>query len=473
MKREILRFDNVSKYISGSLVLKGICLTVHAGELLGIIHLSSLGIYQLIELIYKNGDIDFGNVFFEGKLVNTYRYTSNDVNPVAIVSEKFRLCSNLSVAENLMLASTGRIPTLYNKNAAYKQASLLLDEFGLDISPSTTADLLSPCERSLVEMLCAYKRGLKLIVLSYPESFLGDNELRSLFRHIQGLLARGMSVIYVESHVEHLLNVCDRMVLMDGGRIIKIFDQYSMTVSGLSSFFPSMKNHTAAHRIHSVAARPLLCFQDLCSPNLRGFSCSIMENSCTAIIDEFGKSTRDLIGIMTQGLKPMAGNIFFDGQNYSRKVPHSILQGKVASIQPYPLKKQLFADMSYLDNLCLSFDIRRGAVLIRRYAKQSIIKEYQDIIGPNIFAKNLHQMDYRSLYTLLYYRIQLMHPKLVFIEQPFTGCDMSLRIYVQSLICMLKNEGITLVLFSMSEADVIPVSDKRFYLQEGRIFSPD
>ena len=89
MKHEILRFDNVSKYISGSLVLKGINLTVHAGELLGIIHLSSLGIYQLIDLIYKNGAIDFGNVFFDGKMVNTYRYTSNTINPVAIVSENF------------------------------------------------------------------------------------------------------------------------------------------------------------------------------------------------------------------------------------------------------------------------------------------------------------------------------------------------------------------------------------------------
>lgn len=103
----------------------------------------------------------------------------------------------------------------------------------------------------------------------------------------------------------------------------------------------------------------------------------------------------------------------------------------------------------------------------------AIIKEYQDIIGQDIFANNLHQLEHRSLYTLLYYRIQLMHPKLVFIEQPFAGCDMSLRMYIQSPLCMLKDEGITLVLFSMSEADVISVSDKLLYLQEGRLSTPD
>lgn len=281
----------------------------------------------------------------------------------------------------------------------------------LDISPSTIAGLLSPCERSLVEMLCAYKRGLKLIVLSYPESFLGDNELQNLFHHIQALLARGMSVIYVESHVEHLLNICDRMVLMDGGRIIKIFDQYSMTASGLSPFFPSIKSHPAAHRPPSPAKKPLLCFQELYSPNLHGFSCSIKENSCTAIIDEFGKSTRDLIDIMTQAFRPTSGSIIFEGQNYSGKFPIASCGARIAFIRPYPLKKQLFADMSYLDNLCLSFDIRRRAVLTRRYAKQSIIKEYQDIIGQDIFANNLHQLEHRSLYTLLYYRIQLMPPQ--------------------------------------------------------------
>lgn len=120
--------------------------------------------------------------------------------------------------------------------------------------------------------------------------------------------------------------------------------------------------------------------------------------------------------------------------------------------------------MTCLDNLCLLFDLHRHALVLRRDIQQSICMEYERFLGRDIHRKNLRGMGDSALYSLLYYRVRLMRPKIVFVDRPFVGCDMAIRNHIQSLLQMLREEGITIVLFETSAKDVVALADHVLYL---------
>jgi ribose transport system ATP-binding protein len=58
--------------------------------------------------------------------------------------------------------------------------------------------------------------------------------------------------------------------------------------------------------------------------------------------------------------------------------------------------------------------------------KTSIQREYYKELGDEVYANDLRKLDKKSLYNLIYYRVHLLNPKILFIVQPFSNADMYL-----------------------------------------------
>ena len=454
MRYELLRLDHVSKFQNDSTILRNVNLTVYRGEIMGLMHISSLGLPQLIELICHNRPIDFGNIYFDGHLVNTYRYNDNSKNPVFVVDETCRLCAGVSIAENFYQMGAKPHPRLYHRRTLAARAEKLLSEFDLPLSADSTSDALTPGERSIVEMLCAYIHGQNLIILWEPESYLSETELDTLFDYVRRLSARGMSFLYVGIHAEKLFSVCERLALMDRGSIVKIFTKAEMNDAQLAPFLSPPP--APAHAAHPT--QTLLQFRNVRSPHLKSVSFQVQKGSCAVLVDRLGNASDDIMRIMSLSRPAAAGEIFLDGVPYRGHCARR-LRGSVAFIPSHPLQEQLFPDMSYMDNLCMLLDLKRRAHLKRSCIERSILREYGGRIGADIHARDLHALSTGALYDLVYYRVLLMHPKLVFIDRPFAGCDWMLRRRIQSLIQTLQADGITVVLLTMTAADTVSLAD--------------
>lgn len=125
--------------------------------------------------------------------------------------------------------------------------------------------------------------------------------------------------------------------------------------------------------------------------------------------------------------------------------------------------------MSYMDNLCLLFDLRRRAVITRSDIQQSIALEYKKHLGDDMLRKNLYGMTTFSLYRLVYYRVKLLCPELVLIDRAFAGCDIATHSHIQALIQMLLEDGITVVLFEPSAKDTTDLADKILFFADGAV----
>ena len=467
MKHELLRLDNVMLRREGVTLLRNATITLYRGEITGLLNLSSPGLSQFIDVIHKNIPISAGRVYFNRKLVNSCTGTRRGPNPVFIVDENPRLCANLTIAENFCFFQRGGCP-VYRQARVKSAVEHFFSEFGLSLSADMPVSSLRPYERSLVELIFAQVHGAELLILYNPESYLGDHEIKRLLRFIQALAARNASVLYVSNHFTNLASVCRRVALMNNGAIVKIFCEDELGTADLTPYLSPIQ--AGRHRISADPdTRPLLIFNNIHTENLTGFTCTIPQNRCTVLVDEFGKSAGDVIELMTAGLASLTGSIRMGDLLLKNDRGSSLVRNQIAVIPYNPTKTNLCYDMSYLDNLCLLFDLRRRAVITRTDIQQSIILEYRKHLGDDMLRKNLYGMTVFSLYRLVYYRIKLLRPQLVLIDRAFAGCDIATHSHIQSLIQMLLGDGITVVLFEPSAKDITDLADKILTFADGAV----
>src|SRR5699024_8491620 len=122
-------------------------------------------------------------------------------------------------------------------------------------------------------------------------------------------------------------------------------------------------------------------------------------------------------------------------------------------------KTMLFPDLTYLDNLTFGMDEEMRAPGKRRAIHKSLQKELREEIG-GILDKKLIDLTVYEQYWLVFHRVLLQRPQIVFCEQPFFGCDIYLRSYVIELVRKLLEHGIAVVVLVVGLYDTFSLADR-------------
>jgi ribose transport system ATP-binding protein len=120
----------------------------------------------------------------------------------------------------------------------------------------------------------------------------------------------------------------------------------------------------------------------------------------------------------------------------------------------------LFNELSYLDNLCFSLDWRLPEVWRDNKVREGIRREYKDILGADVFDMRIDALNEKQKFSLVYTRIAIQRPKVVFCLQPFRRADMELRLHIMELMQMLLGNGAALIILDFNLADSLSMADR-------------
>jgi len=142
-------------------------------------------------------------------------------------------------------------------------------------------------------------------------------------------------------------------------------------------------------------------------------------------------------------------------------VPISVESGgEIGIIEELPTKTMLFNELSYFDNLCFLLDRRLPAIWRDGNLREGVRREYAAILGDDVFDMRVDALTEEQKYYLVYTRIALQNPKVVFCVQPFRQADMELRIHIMELMRMLLDKGMALVILTVNLADSLSLADR-------------
>ena len=468
MKEELLRFINVTKEIEGECLISNININIFVGEILGLLAREDRGKEELIKLIRENTEISYGKIFFNNKLVNNYEYSDGTINPVYVISHKENLIRGFSIADNIFVMRKCYKKYLVNKKVLEEQLKTKIIELDIELDLRKAIDSLSSLERCLVELIKAEISRCKLIILYDLSNFLSPLELMSFQRVLRKYCDRGFSFLYVGNHHEELFRICDRMALLSEGRILKVFQREEMTDDKMQPFimdsFGLSESKTFTKRLEAVLEFNNIDFEELSNINF-----SLVKGECITFLDMSNTASSSILKLMTKGFAPRKGEILLNNSIYTTAMSRSFLKNKIAVIEENPTETMLFDELSYIDNLTLLLDSKESKGLLRSKYIKSLLREYRPMFGDLMLKSSLEELTLEEKYILVYYKIHLFNPKVVFCIKPFARGDMFIRDRIIKLIEELKKRGITVIILTVSITDCLEVSDRLLIINNGNI----
>ncbi len=133
---------------------------------------------------------------------------------------------------------------------------------------------------------------------------------------------------------------------------------------------------------------------------------------------------------------------------------------QISIVQENPTATMLFPELTYMDNLCFNLGGRMREVWWRRGIKRSIRQEFEGQIESEVFETPVTRLTEKQKYQLVYTRILLQKPKVVFCIQPFQGADLEHRMYIWTLLDELLKKGISVVILAVNLADSLSIADR-------------
>lgn len=466
MKDEILRMENVTSESEGITFLDNINLHIFKGEIMGLIPINIQGKSQIIQLLCQNRSIDYGRIYFNNELVNYYEHSTYTMNRVYVIEEKNKLIQDLTVSDNIFVLRRGFKKYLINRKVLKVQVNLFLVEMGVLIDPDELVINLNPFEQCIVELLKAIISGSTLIVVSDISNVLSIVDLSKIHDLIKYYSKKGYSFLYIGNHHQEVFAICNRVALMKDGSIIKVLDEKELTEEMIKVYTISFED--AKPTLGRYEGQGILEFQNVYTNHLNNISFSVGKGECVVFFDTNNTIYSDLLQLMNGEQCPKYGEIFWDKHKFTEKMAKSALENGIAVIVENAIRNMLFENLSYVENLYFLVDKklkknRKSKVL------KSIISEYEVIVGEEIYEKDISKLELTSLYNLVYYRIHLFKPKVVFCMQPFSGADMYLRKHIADLIRVLKRKGIAVIILAVNISDTLSVADRFLVIEHGSI----
>ncbi|GMA57282.1 hypothetical protein GCM10025858_17850 [Alicyclobacillus sacchari] len=208
-----LEIVDLKKWFPGVKANDGVNLTLRGGEVHAILGENGAGKSTLMKMIYGLLEPTSGEIRFMGKAVH-FRSPREAIHAgIGMVHQHFMLIPALTVAENVVLGDEpGRIK--FDRKEAQKRVRELSEKYRLAIDPSAKVADLSVGLQQRVEILKAFYRKAKLIILDEPTALLTPQETRELFSIIRGLKAEGVPVLFISHKLDEVLEISDRVTVM-------------------------------------------------------------------------------------------------------------------------------------------------------------------------------------------------------------------------------------------------------------------
>jgi branched-chain amino acid transport system ATP-binding protein len=213
----LLAAFGVSKRFGALVVLDHVDLTLSAGEAVGIVGPNGAGKTTLLGVISGAHTPSGGSVRFAGQDVSRLSAAERCRRGIVRTHQVPRPFGGMTVFENVFTAAS---PGPARQAEVYDRCIDSLTVCGMLAVANRRAETLGLLDRKRLELARALATNPRLLLLDEIGGGLTDAEAGELVSAIRELRARGVTIVWIEHIVHVLLQVAERLVCMDGGRVI-------------------------------------------------------------------------------------------------------------------------------------------------------------------------------------------------------------------------------------------------------------
>jgi simple sugar transport system ATP-binding protein len=218
----LVEVTGVEKRFGTTRALRGVDLSIDAGQCLGLVGRNGAGKSTLVSILSGLSEPDAGTVRFDGAPAPRVGDIQRWREWIATVFQHSMIVPHLSVAENVFLGPSlpGAEVGVVSWRTMRRRTRDIMREWGFDIAPETACRELSVEQLQVVEIVRALARGAKCVLLDEPTAALERQAIVRLFDRVRQLTAAGVAVLYISHHLEEVFEICQDVAVLRDGELV-------------------------------------------------------------------------------------------------------------------------------------------------------------------------------------------------------------------------------------------------------------
>lgn len=463
---------DIHKHFPGVHALKGVNLTLKAGEVMALVGENGAGKSTVINVLGGIHPKDKGTILIDGKDANITSVLSAREKGISIIHQELVLVPHLTVAENIFLNREPVKGRLVDFKKIFSESQQFIDDLGLGLRATDLVSSLTIAQQQMVEIVKAISFHARIIVMDEPTSSLSEREIEALFQSIRKLKARGLGIIYISHRLSELQQIADRVTVFRDGQSVGCYSMDEITQDELVKYMVGREVVNYYTRTFNDMGEVVLEVKGLTSGQVKDISFQLRKGEILGFSGLVGAGRTEVIKALLGFDKVTAGEILIGGKQVKIKNPAQAYAKKIGFIPESRREESLFALQSNRFNLSIEvLDQFIHGFFVDKKKEMELAESYRQKLSTKMASQEMliQNLSGGNQQKVIISRWLATEPEILIMDEPTRGIDVGAKAEIYELMNTLAGQGMAIIMISSELPEIINMSDRVVVMREGTV----
>ncbi len=469
-----IEMKGINKSFGSNQVLKDAGFLLKDGEVHALMGENGAGKSTLMKILTGVYTRDAGTVIVDGEEVTYKSPQEAEKAGIVFIYQEINALFDLTVEENMFMGKeiTKKFGVC-DKKAMREKAKEVMDKVGVSIPVDAVMSDLSVGQQQMIEICKALMVDAKVIIMDEPTAALTESETEGLFKVINQLREKGVSIVYISHRMEEIFALCDRITILRDGQYIDTKEIKDLTMDDVVQMMIGREIGERFPTRDSKIGDVVLKVEGLTSGKLfHDVDFEVRAGEVLGVAGLMGAGRTEIMQAIFGNLKKDSGKIYIDGEEVTIKNPRQAIKAGIGFVTEDRKTEGLLLEKSIAENIEIANlgKVSKGGVL-KKEMQDEIVKKGIDefrvkCFGPWHECNNLSGGNQQKVVLAKWVYTD---PKILILDEPTRGVDIGAKKEIYDVINDLAAKGVAVIMVSSELPEVLGMSDRIMVIREGEV----
>jgi simple sugar transport system ATP-binding protein len=393
---------------------------------------------------------------------------------IQVIYQDLSLFPNLSVAENIAIASHLGAPRVVNWRALRTTAQAAMARVGASLDPDARVEDLSIANRQLVAICRAMAADAKLVIMDEPTASLTRHEVDALVRLVADLKRAGICIVFVSHRLAEVMEIAERVTVLRDGAKVGDFPAREMDDKKLATLMTGKAFAYQTAATDFAASEAVLSVSRLSrAGQYEDISLEIRAGEIVGLTGLLG-SGRTEFALSLFGMNPpTSGEIRLNAKLLALKTNAQAIEEGIAYVSEDRLNLGLVLEQPIASNILVTVldKLCNGLGLVPEATRQRTARQWIDdlaIKAPNA-DHAVRTLSGGNQQRVVLAKWMATSPRLLILDSPTVGVDIAAKDGIYEVVRALAAKGVAILLISDEIPEVFYHSHRVLVMRRGRL----
>lgn len=477
MQETILKIENVSKFYPGVKALNKVSFELKKGEVRALVGENGAGKSTLIKCIMGVEKPDEGRILmnYNGEWICNTNALEAQRHGVFANYQHVNIAPDLSIAENYFLGQQPKTQLGFvDWKKMYDDSKKIIDKFQMKVNPTDKIRNLPIAMQAMVTISkISVNEDIRIVIFDEPTALLENEKVEILFKFIEELKQRGVSIIYVSHRLEEIMEICDSVTILKDGTYVDTKPIEEVTKDSLISMMVGREMTDIYNIKHVEPGEELLRIKNFSdSRHFKDINFTLHKGEILGFAGLVGAGRSEIMRAICGVEKRLTGDVYVRGKKVNIKDPSDAMKHGISFLTEDRREDGLALILPIKINVNMnSYDMisKRGVISLKKETERA--EDYSKRVNvktPSIMqlAGNLSGGNQQKVVIA---KLLCRDPDILIFDEPTVGIDVGAKEEIYKIIEKLIAQGKGVILISSYLPEVMGLADRLIVMSQGKI----